>query len=123
MKGADPPHSLKKDLRPMTTPSRARTRYEAFHPTEADRLVTLTEAADACQAEVKELRAEYLALSETLRLANSRLTRAWEAINRFNDELAEPTVETEGAEIRAMYDSAGICGACEGVGSIHNCGE
>lgn len=71
----------------MTSPSRARARYEAFHPTDAVRLVVLTEAAEVCQAEVRRLRAEYLALSETIRLANGRLNRAWEAINRFNDEL------------------------------------
>ena len=105
----------------MTSPSRAR--YQALPSDEADRLVTLAEAADACQAEVAQLRAEYRALSETLRIANGRLNRAWEAINRFNDEVSQPTVETEGAEIRAMYDAAGICGACEGVGPIHNCGE
>lgn len=105
----------------MTSPSRAR--YQALNEDEADRLVTLTEAADVCQREVTQLRAEYLAISETLRLANGRLNRAWEAINRFNDEQSWQPVETEGSEIRAMYDAAGICGACEGVGTIHNCGE
>ena len=72
------------------TPARARARYEAFHPTEADRLVTLTEAADACQAEVRQLRAVAIAASAALRLANSRLTRAWEAVDRFNDEVSQP---------------------------------
>ena len=70
------------------TPARARARYEAFHPTDANRMVTLTEAADACQAEVRRLRAEYLSLGETLRLANGRLNRAWEAVDRFNDEVS-----------------------------------
>ena len=72
------------------TPARARARYEAFHPTEADRLVTLTEVADACQAEVRQLRAVAIAASAALRLANGRLTRAWEAVDRFNDEVSQP---------------------------------
>jgi len=76
----------------MTSPSLARARYEASHPTDEARLVMLTEAALDLQAEVRQLRAEHIALSDALRRANNRLTRAWGAVDRLNDEVSEPAV-------------------------------
>jgi len=82
-------------------------RYQALNSNDADRLINLTEAADVCQREVKRLRAVAIAASAALRLANGRLTRAWEAIDRFDDEVS--------------YATAPVCGACNLNGTIHNC--
>lgn len=69
--------------------SSAMPEYAPLHCDEADRLVTLTEAADVCQREVRRLRAEAIEASTALRLATGRLTRAWEAVDRLSEELTE----------------------------------
>ena len=62
----------------------------AFPSEDAERLCTLTEAAQAAEIEVARLQLEYLELRTSLDLANARLARAWQAVDRFNNELATP---------------------------------